>query len=424
MRVYFLILEIIHLLGYFPKMKEQSILHLDLDTFFVSVERLLHPELKDRPLLVGGLGDRGVVAACSYETRRFGVHSGMSMKVARQLCPMATVIKGNSATYSKYSHEVTEIIQNCVPAFEKASIDEFYADLSGMDKFFGTYRFASELRQNIMKERGLPISFGLSKTKIVSKIATGEAKPNSQLLVENGRERSFLAPLSVKKIPMIGSKTFQTLLGLGVRQIKTIQEMPVDMLESVLGKNGRTIWKRAHGIDDTPIIPFHERKSISAERTFHRDTIDMVQLNASLTAMVESLAYQLRRGDKLTSSISVKIRYSDFNTYTKQTQIPYTSADHILIPKIEELFRKLYNRRLLIRLIGVKFSGLVGGHYQINLFDDSQEMLDLYNSIDRIRSRFGEESIMRASTIGGVNVSRMENPFNGAPPMLHAHRQQ
>ena len=223
---------------------------------------------------------------------------------------------------------------------------------------------------------------------------------------------------------MIGSKTFQTLLGLGVRQIKTIQEMPVDMLESVLGKNGRTIWKRAHGIDDTPIIPFHERKSISAERTFHRDTIDMVQLNASLTAMVESLAYLLRRGDKLTSSISVKIRYSDFNTYTKQTQIPYTSADHILIPKIEELFRKLYNRRLLIRLIGVKFSGLVGGHYQINLFDDSQEMLDLYNSIDRIRSRFGEESIMRASTIGGVNVSRMENPFNGAPPMLHAHRQQ
>ncbi len=404
-------------------MNSKSILHLDLDTFFVSVERLLHPELQNKPLLVGGLGDRGVVAACSYETRRFGVHSGMAMKVARQLCPQATVIKGNSATYTKYSHEITEIIKSRVPAFEKASIDEFYADLTGMDKFFGTYRFATELRQEIMKESGLPISFGLSQNKIVSKIATGEAKPNNQLLIHNGEERAFLAPLSVRKIPMIGSKTFQTLLGLGVRDIKTIQEMPVEMMESVLGKNGRTIWKRAHGIDETPIIPFHERKSISAERTFHRDTINMVQLQATLTAMTENLAYQLRRGNKLASAISVKIRYSDFNTYTKQAKIPYTSADHILIPKIAELFRQLYNRRLLIRLVGVKFSGLVGGHYQINLFDDSQEMLDLYNSIDYIRDRFGEHSVMRASTIGGTSVGRMENPFNGEPPMLHAHRQ-
>lgn len=405
-------------------MSYKSILHLDLDTFFVSVERLLHPELQNKPLLVGGLGDRGVVAACSYETRRFGVHSGMAMKVARQLCPQATVIKGNSATYTKYSHEITEIIQSRVPAFEKASIDEFYADLTGMDKFFGTYRFATELRQKIMKESGLPISFGLSQNKIVSKIATGEAKPNNQLLIHNGDERTFLAPLSVRKIPMIGSKTFQTLLGLGVREIKTIQQMPVEMMESVLGKNGRTIWKRAHGIDDTPVIPFYERKSISAERTFHRDTINMVQLQATLTAMTENLAYQLRRGNKLTSAISVKIRYSDFNTYTKQAKIPYTSADHILIPKIRELFRQLYNRRLLIRLVGVKFSGLVGGHYQINLFDDSQEMLDLYNSIDYIRDRFGEHSIMRASTIGGTSVGRMESPFNGEPPMLYAHRQQ
>ncbi|MFD2517033.1 DNA polymerase IV [Salinimicrobium flavum] len=404
-------------------MKSKSILHLDLDTFFVSVERLLHPDLANKPLLVGGLGDRGVVAACSYETRRFGVHSGMSMKVARQLCPQATIIKGNSSTYTKYSHEVTEIIKQAVPAFEKASIDEFYADLTGMDKFFGTYRFASELRQKIIKESGLPISFGLSQNKIVSKIATGEAKPNNQLLIENGQERSFLAPLSVRKIPMIGSKTFQTLLGLGVREIKTIQEMPVEMMESVLGKNGRTIWKRAHGIDDSPIIPFHERKSISAERTFHRDTINMVQLYATLTAMAESLAYQLRRGDKLTSVISVKIRYSDFNTYTKQAKIPYTSADHILIPKIAGLFSQLYNRRLLIRLVGVKFSGLVGGHYQINLFDDSEEMLSLYSSIDRIRNRFGENSVMRASTIGGTEIGGRMNPFNGEPPMLYAHRQ-
>lgn len=404
--------------------EKRAIVHLDLDTFFVSVERLLNRELQNKPLLVGGLGDRGVVAACSYETRKFGVHSGMAMKLARQLCPQAVVIKGDSSTYTKYSHEVSGIIKDRVPSFEKASIDEFYADLSGMDKFFGTYKFAGELRQTIIKETGLPISFGLSQNKVVSKIATGEAKPNNQKFIEEGTEKSFLAPLSVRKIPMIGSKTFQTLINLGVGDIGTIQEMPVEMLEGVLGKNGRTIWKRANGIDDSPIIPFHERKSLSAERTFHKDTTNMIQLQATLVAMTENLAYQLRRGNKLTSTVSVKIRYSDFQTYTKQLKIAYTSADHVLIPKIEELFTRLYDRRLLIRLIGVKFSGLVGGNYQINLFDDSESMLNLYHSLDKIRNRFGEHSVIRAATLGGTSVGRMYNPFNGEPPMLHAHRQQ
>lgn len=385
---------------------------------------MLNSELGNKPLIVGGLGDRGVVAACSYETRKFGVHSGMAMKVARQLCPQATIIKGDSSIYIKHSHIVTEIIKSRVPSFEKASIDEFYADLSGMDKFFGTWKFAGELRQTIMKESGLPISFGLSQNKVVSKIATGEAKPNNQLLIEEGNEKSFLAPLSVRKIPMIGTKSFQKLLNLGVKNIQMIQEMPVEMLESVLGKNGRTIWKRANGIDDSPIVPFHERKSISAERTFHKDTINMVQLHATLVAMAENLAFQLRRGDKLTSNVSVKIRYSDFQTYTKQAKIPYTSADHIIIPKIIELFKQLYNRRLLIRLIGVKFTGLFGGHYQINLFDDSEEMLSLYTSMDKIRQRLGDHSVIRAATLGGTSVGRMDNPFNGEPPILHAHRQQ
>lgn len=405
-------------------MKSTSIIHLDLDTFFVSVERLLNSELQNKPLMVGGMGDRGVVAACSYETRKFGVHSGMAMKVARQLCQQAVVIKGDSSTYSKYSHQVTDIIKSRVPAFEKSSIDEFYADLSGMDKFFGTRQFAHELRQTIIKESGLPISFGLSRNKIVSKVATGEAKPNNELYIDNGGEKTFLAPLSPRKIPMVGSKTFQTLISLGIRNIGTIQEMPVEMLESVLGKNGRIIWNRANGIDNTPIIPFHERKSISAERTFHRDTTHMQQLNATLVGMAENLAFQLRRGNKLTSNISVKIRYSDFQTYTKQASIPYTSADHILIPRIEELFRQLYNRRLLIRLVGIRFGGLVGGNYQINLFDDSEKMLSLYDSLDKIRNKYGDHSVFRASTVGGTSVGRMEDPFNGQPPILHAHRQQ
>ena len=405
-------------------MNKTAILHLDLDTFFVSVERLINTELMHRPLLVGGLGDRGVVAACSYETRKFGVHSGMSMKVARNLCPEATVIKGNASTYTKYSHLITEIIKSEVPSFEKASVDEFYADLTGMDRFFGTYQFAGELRQKIIRESGLPISFGLSQNKVVSKIATGEAKPNNQKIIEVGTEKGFLAPLSVKKIPMVGNKTFQKLVHLGVHYIHTLQEMPLEMLERVLGKNGKLIWLRAQGIDHSPIIPFHERKSISMERTFNKDTIDVTRLKATIQAMAESLAYQLRNGNKLASTVTIKIRYSDYQTYSKQTKIPYTSADHILVPKALELFQNLYQRRVLIRLIGVRLSGIVGGNYQINLFDDSEKMLNLYQSLDKIKNRFGEKSVLRASTLGTRTIGGVQNPFNGEPPIVLAHRKQ
>ena len=402
----------------------KNILHLDLDTFFVSCERLIDSRLQKRPLLVGGTGDRGVVAACSYETRRFGVHSGMSMRVARRLCPEAVVIRGNSSIYTKQSHLVTDIIKESVPLFEKASIDEFYADLSGMDKFFGSYKYASELRTRIIRETGLPISFGLSANKIVSKVATGEAKPNNQLRIDQGFEKSFLAPLSIKKIPSVGNKTYQILRNLGIDKVSVVQKMPVEMMQSVLGVNGITIWKRANGIDNPPLIPFHERKSISTERTFTKDTIDVVKLRTTVFAMAENLAYQLRRGDKLTACISVKIRYSDFNTYTKQQKIPYTSADHVIIPKILELFDGLYQRRLLIRLVGVKFTHLVSGNYQINLFDDTEEMLSLYKAMDNIRSRYGELSIQKAASIGAKTIGRFNNPFNGEPPIVLAHRKQ
>ncbi|UBZ12453.1 DNA polymerase IV [Flagellimonas marinaquae] len=403
---------------------EKTILHLDLDTFYVSVERIINTELKNKPLLVGGTSDRGVVAACSYETRGFGVHSGMPMKMAKELCPEAVVIRGNAGTYSKYSDVVTEIIKEHVPVFEKSSIDEFYADLSGMDRFFGCYKYATEMRQKIIRETGLPISFGLSVNKVVSKVATNEAKPNNQLKIDFGLEKPFLAPLSIKKIPMVGDKTYQTLRNLGIRQVKTIQDMPMDIMQRVLGANGQVIWKRANGIDNTPVIPFHDRKSISNERTFDRDTIDVVKLRGILIAMTENLAYQLRRGDKLTACIAVKIRYSDFNTYSKQSQIPYTSADHTLIPKILELFDSLYNKRMLVRLIGIRFSHLVSGNYQINLFEDTKETLSLYQAMDRVRNRFGSRSVLRASAMGAKTIGSMHNPFNGEPPVVLAHRKQ
>lgn len=403
---------------------QKNILHLDLDTFFVSCERLIDSRLQNRPLLVGGTGDRGVVAACSYETRLFGVHSGMSMKVARRLCPEAVIIKGNSGIYTKYSHLVTEIIKEKVPVFEKASVDEFYADLTGMDKFYGTYKYASELRQKIIKDSGLPISFGLSANKIVSKVATGEAKPNNQLKIDSGFEKSFLAPLSIRKIPSVGEKTYQILRNLGVDKVSVVQQMPVEMMASALGINGITIWKRANGIDNPPLIPFHERKSISTERTFNKDTIDVEQLRTTIFAMAENLAFQLRRADKLAGTLSVKIRYSDFNTYNKQIKISYSSADHTIIPTALELFEKLYNRRLLVRLVGVKLTDIVSGNYQINLFDDTEELLNLYRAMDCVREKYGELSIMRASSIGAKTIGRFQNPFNGEPPILLAHRKQ
>lgn len=400
-----------------------SILHLDLDTFFVSVERLKNAKLIGKPVLIGGTSDRGVVAACSYEARQFGIHSAMPMKLARSLCPEAIIVRGNSADYSKQSRMVTEIMQESVPVLEKSSIDEFYADLTGMDRFFGAWKMATELRARIIDETGLPISFGLSENKTVSKVATNEAKPNNHLRIDYGHEKHFLAPLSVKKIPMVGDKTFAKLVSLGVRKIHTVQEMSVDLMERAFGANGVTIWRKANGIDHSRVIPYSERKSISTERTFDKDTIDMTKLKGILTAMVENLGFQLRRGQKLTGCITVKLRYSDFNTYTLQARIPYTAADHVLIPRALELFERLYNRRLLVRLIGVRMSELVNGFYQIDLFDDTEEQLGLYSAMDKIRDKYGDRSVMRASGMMARTIGRW-NPFTGEPPPLLANRRQ
>lgn len=398
-------------------------MHLDLDTFFVSVERLYDSRLVGKPVLIGGVSDRGVVASCSYEARTYGVHSAMPMKRAKELCPDAIQIRGNAGNYTKHSEMVTEIIKEAVPLYEKTSIDEFYADLTGMDKFFSSYQMAKELRMKIRNQTGLPISFGLSKNKTVSKVATGEAKPDNEIRVDYGCEKPFLAPLSVSKIPMVGPKTQQTLYSLGVKRIQTIQEMPVELMEKVLGKNGVSIWKKANGLDNSPVIPYSERKSISTERTFDRDTIDVHKLRGILLAMAENLAFQLRRGLKLTACVTVKVRYSDFNTYTLQSRIPYTSADHVLIPKTMELFDKLYNKRLLVRLIGVRFSHLVEGGLQINLFDDNEEIINLYHAMDKIRDKHGDRSVLRAFGMEAKTISRF-NPFNGEPPPLLPNRRR
>lgn len=376
---------------------ERSIVHLDLDSFFVSVERLQNSKLKGRPVIIGGLSDRGVVASCSYEARKFGVHSAMPMRMARQLCSDAVVIRGDMDLYSAYSNLVTEIIEEKAPLYEKASIDEHYIDLTGMERFFGTLQWARELKQRIVKHTGLPISFGLSENKTVSKIATGEAKPDGALQVPRPGIRPFLYPLSIRKIPMIGDKTFRLLRSMGVSKIKTLSQIPVEMLERVLGKNGVVVWKKANGIDPSPVVPYHERKSIGTERTFQRDTSDVQMLESVLTAMAENLAYKLRQEHKLTSCVTVKIRYANYDTQTMQKRIGYTAFDHHLIRIAKELFRKLYTRRMLIRLVGVKYSHLVQGTQQLNLFEDTTRVVHLYQTMDRIRKRYGEHAIGRAS---------------------------
>lgn len=390
---------------------ERNIVHIDLDSFFVSVERLVNPALIGKPVLVGGTSDRGVVASCSYEAREFGIHSAMPMRMARQLCPEAVIVRGDGSQYSKYSNMITDIISESVPMYEKTSIDEFYIDYTGMDRFFGCYKMATELRQKIIRETHLPISFAMSANKTVSKVGTGEAKPNGQKEIPFGTEKGFLAPLSIRKIPMVGDKTYQLLRGMGIQQIRTLQEMPCELLQQVLGENGSLIWRKANGIDNSPIIPYSERKSISTERTFDKDTIDVKGLKGLLIGMTEKLAYQLRDEGKLTSCVTVKIRYSDFNTYTMQARIPYTSLDHVLIEKVNGLFDKLYQKRMLIRLVGIRFSHLVYGGYQYNMFEDTLEQIHLYQAMDSIRKRFGKDAVSRAA---GKSYKQYEvNAFSG-----------
>ena len=375
---------------------KRQIIHLDLDTFFVSVERLINSSLLGKPVIIGGTSDRGVVASCSYEARQFGVHSAMPMKMARNLCSDAIIVRGDMDMYSKYSGMVTEIIAEQAPLYEKASIDEHYLDITGMDRFFGSLKWTAALRKRIIDQTGLPVSFGLSVNKTVSKIATGEAKPNGLLQVLQPEVEPFLAPLSIRKIPMVGNKAYQLLRSMGVSKIGTLNSIPPEMMERLMGKNGILLWKKANGIDNRPVQAYSERKSIGSESTFENDTIDIIRIKEIIISKVEKLAFELRKKQKLTSCITLKIRYANFDTHSLQKRIPYTAFDHVLIPMGLDLFENLYQRRMLIRLVGVKFSHLVSGVQQLNMFEDTPEMVSLYNAMDNIRGKYGKTAVRRA----------------------------
>ena len=380
-------------------MSSRRIVHVDLDSFYVSVERLLNSRLNGLPIIVGGNSDRGVVSSCSYEARAFGVHAAMPIRKAKQLCPDAVFITGNMEKYSKYSNLVTDIIAENSPVYEKASIDEHYIDISGMDKFYSSLKWAQDLKSKIYKNTGLPISFAVSVNKTVAKIGTGEVKPLGEICIEQAEVNNFLDPLAITKIPMLGKKTFEILSGIGLKTIKDIRETPVEKIVKLLGKNGQSIWEKANGIDNSEVIPYQEQKSMSSETTFANDINDINKMLDIISEMAVNLAYKLRKEELLTSTVTVKIRYSDFDTQTLQKQIPYSAFDHHLISHAKELFLKLYKRRAKVRLIGVKFSQLVRGATQLNLFEDATEMTNLYKALDKIKNKYGEQIIKRGNSL-------------------------
>lgn len=389
--------------------QKRTVVHIDLDSFFVSVERKFNPALIGIPVLIGGSADRGVVASCSYEARKFGIHSAMPMKQAMKLCPHATIIRGSHGRYSEASREVTEIIHDSVPLYQKTSVDEFYIDLTGMDRFYNAYQIASDLRQRVISETGLPISFGMASSKTVAKMATNASKPNGQLYIKHGNEVEFLAPLSISKIPGLGESTAQKLYQYGIEKIGDLQRTNIRFLETVFGKAGTFLWERAHGIDHSEIIPHSDRKSISTEHTFDVNVNDQRTLETILVSMTEELSSKLRRENKLASCLAIKIRYANFETHTQQQKIALTAAEHILLPGVKNLLKKAWNQHRPIRLIGVRLSDLASGRYQINLFEDNEERIRLYQAMDNINFKFGDKTVCRAA---GMEIgTRNFNPF-------------
>ena len=380
-----------------PETSSNIIAHFDLDSFFVSVELLKAPSLKGKAVIVGGHHERGIVTTCSYEARKFGVHSAMPMKTAMRLCPHAVVISGTYSEYTRYSKWVTQIIAAKAPLFEKASIDEFYIDLQGMDQFFNPLQWTIELRELIINETGLPISFGIAKNKMVAKMATNEAKPNGFLQVPLGKEKEFLAPLEVNKIPGVGAQTNRILNYHGIKLIKDIHNTTPENFEKLLGKWGFELWNKAQGNHSSTISQYREQKSISKENTFEENIIDVDFLMSEIVRMTERISFELRKEGKVAGCVTIKLRYPDFETTSRQTSIPYTSADDEIIPVAKDIFHKLYRKGTPVRLLGVRLSDLTNDAVQTNLFQDTERKNVLYKAIDGVKNRFGNTSVYRAS---------------------------
>ncbi len=368
------------------------IFHLDLDAFFVSVERILDPSLEGKPVIVGGdPKGRGVVSACSYEARKYGLHSAMPMKQAYKLCPHGIYLHGSSGEYSKYSKEVKKILEQYAPLMEQASIDEFYMDFTGCEKIYGDfYNFALHIQKKIKETLKLPASIGIGSNKTIAKIASDFGKPMGITYVKQGTEKDFLAPLPVQTIPGVGKVTLKQLNKKGIHLIKDLQTYTEDQLIAIFGNFGKVLWRKANGKGKESLTVEHERKSISKERTFSEDVVEKEILEKMLFTLTGKVCQKLREKGWKSSTVSIKLRYSDFTTLTRAKTIIPTDDDKEVFTVVDELFRKEFKESIPVRLIGVHLTNFTPAEIQTSLFEEEnlkrKKMLD---AVSKIRSKHG-----------------------------------
>lgn len=375
----------------------RTIFHLDLDTFFVSVERIIDPSLNGKPVIVGGdpKEGRGVVAACSYEAREYGLHSAMPIKQAYRLCPNGLYIHGHHDEYGRYSKAVKSILEKYAPMMEQASIDEFYMDFTGTKHIYGSmYDFAKSLQKEIWDQLQLPCSIGIGGHKTIAKICSDYAKPNGVTFVMPGMEKEFLAPLPVETIPGVGKVTLEQMHNKGFYKIGDIAAMPQDYFAVAFGKYGIDIWEKANGKGKQYLNPPQARKSISKERTFSKDIVNQKVIEAKLFELTGKVCQILRDRNWQTTTISIKLRYSDFITLTRAKTIPATDDDKEVFETALNLFRKAYTRRVGIRLIGVHLTNFSEFSEQEALFEDEKlTRKKMFRAVNKIRDKFGYSSI-------------------------------
>jgi DNA polymerase-4 len=398
----------------------KTILHVDMDAFFVSVEEIFDPTLKGKPVVVGGRPDqRGVVSAASYAARKFGVHSALPLRTAYQLCPQAIFLDGHPERYREYSQKVYEVLQRFSPVVEMASIDEAYLDLTGTERLLGPpLQAAHSLHETIKRETGLNCSAGIAASRLVAKVSSDQAKPNGVLWILPGQEARFLAPLDVRKIPGVGKVTERNLHALGIRTVGDLARLDEQFLAARFGKWGLALAGKARGDDaggwfDSEIGAEEDPKSISHEHTFDRDTPDAARIDSTLARLAEKVGRRLREHGLFARTVQLKLRYSDFSTITRARTLDHaTDIDIELIEQARALFLKNWNGRP-VRLVGVHAGSLEPAQGQMSLLDgDRQERWHkALEAVDKIRDRFGETSVTLASGMKGDYAERVhENP--------------
>jgi DNA polymerase-4 len=390
--------------------KNRTIMHIDLDSFFVSVEQVLNPELKDKPVVVGGNPNRrGVVATASYEARTFGLRSGMPLVTAARLCPEAILIEGNFTKYREYSKKFMTIISEFSPFIEPVGIDEAYLDVTGFESIHGTIRqMADKIKQRIRSELGLSASIGIASCKVVAKVASDLSKPDGLIEVLPSEERNFLAPMPVEELPGVGKSTVKVIKNLGVYTIGALSRMPLHTLKRRLGTAGEMLHRLANGIDDREVLTPGEAKSISRETTFREDTKDRSFLESTLWAESEKVGADLRRKGKQAKCVNLKLRFADFSTITRsQTLQKGIDTDQAIFETgISLLDRALTSEKQEVRLIGIGISNLVETSRQSTLFASSNRKLENLNKvIDNIRDRYGFDAVRTGRTIRLKDIS-------------------